>query len=303
MKSFLQLVIPGFALWFAMTAQAAEPSRVIELWPGRAPGDKGELPPEANQTKPGDRPVGGRPVVRLANVSKASISVFRPDPVKDTGTSALVFPGGGYNILAWDLEGSEACEWLNSIGVTAILLKYRVPKREGLAQHAAPLQDAQRAFGLARHRAQELKIDPKRLGVVGFSAGGHLAATLSGHTAERTYPPVDAADAMSCRPDFAIMIHPAYLTLKDEGNKLSPEVKVTTNTPPSFLIMTQDDSARVENAIYYFLALKQAKVPSEMHIYPTGGHGYGLRRTEHYVTTWTDRATDWLRSRGLLEKK
>lgn len=284
-------------------ARAVEPSQVIELWPKEVPGEKGNLPEEQNMTKPDGGKVAGKPVIRLGNVSKPTISIFRPSPEKDTGTTALVFPGGGYNILAFDLEGTEACEWLNSIGVTAILLKYRVPKREGLPQHAAPLQDAQRAFGLVRHRAAELRLDPKRLGVVGFSAGGHLAAALASSIEQRTYPKMDAADEASCRPDFSIMIHPGYLTLKDEGNKLSSEVKMTTNHPPTFLVMSQDDSARVENAIYYFLALKEAKVPSEMHIYPTGGHGYGLRRTKHYVTGWTDRATDWLRSRELLEEK
>lgn len=297
------LVLVSLVALFAGIVSAAEPSNVIELWPKEAPGEKGDLPEERNMTKPGDGLVAGKPVIRLANVSKPTISISYPLPEKDTGTTAVVFPGGGYNILAMDLEGSEACEWLNSIGVTAVLLKYRVPKRVGLEKHTAPLQDAQRALGVLRHRARELRVDPKRIGVVGFSAGGHLAAALASNVGQRTYPSVDDADAASCRPDFAILIHPGYLTLKEEGEKLAPEVVMTTNHPPTFLVMAQNDAARVENAVFYFLALKEANVPSELHIYPTGGHGYGLRRTEHYITGWTDRATDWLRSRGLLQRK
>jgi acetyl esterase/lipase len=202
-----------------------------------------------------------------------------------------------------DLEGTEVCAWLNSIGVTAVLLKYRVPKRADRERHAAPLQDAQRAFGMVRQRASELRIDPKRVGVIGFSAGGHLAAALCVGSEKRTYPTVDAADEASCRPDFAILIHPGYLTLKDRADAIAPEVQVTSNTPPTFIVMTQDDPVRVENALFYFLALKQGNVPSELHVYPTGGHGYGLRRTEHFVTTWPDRAADWLRARGLLQRQ
>jgi len=215
----------------------------------------------------------------------------------------LVCPGGGYHILAMDLEGTEVCDWLNSIGVTAVLLKYRVPKREGLERHTAPLQDAQRALGLLRSRAKEFSLDPQRIGAIGFSAGGHLIAALASSAAQRAYPLMDAADAVSCRPDFNIVIYPGYLVLKDEADKINPSVQVTTNHPPTFLAMAQDDPVRVENAVLYYLALKQAGVPSELHVYPTGGHGYGLRRSEHFVTTWPDRAADWMRSRGLLQRK
>jgi acetyl esterase/lipase len=282
---------------------AAETSTVIELWPKGAPGEKGGIGEEKDLTKPSDNLIAGKPVIRLGNVSKPTISIYRPPAGKDTGGAVLVCPGGGYHILAMDLEGTEVCEWLNSIGVTAMLLKYRVPKRAGLERHAAPLQDAQRAFGIIRHRAKQLGIDPKRIGVLGFSAGGHLAAALSASIEQRTYPAVDAADEVSCRPDFAIVIYPGYLTLKDEGDKVAPEVKVSSNSPPAFLVMAQDDPVRVENAVFYFMALKQANVPSELHVYPAGGHGYGLRRTEHFVTTWPDRAADWMRGRGLLERK
>jgi acetyl esterase/lipase len=181
-------------------------------------------------------------------------------------------------------------------------VKYRVPKRPGLDRHAPALQDAQRAFSLVRSRAGEFGIDPSRLGVLGFSAGGHLSAALSASAAQRTYPRVDAADNLSCRPDFSILIYPAYLTLKEQGDKINPETAVTSNTPPAFIAMTQDDPVRVESALFYSVALKQAGVPFELHIYPKGGHGYGLRRNENPVTAWPDRATEWMRARGLLKK-
>jgi acetyl esterase/lipase len=286
-----------------LCAQAAEPTRVIKLWPSTAPGEKGDIGEEKDTTKPTDGLVDGKRVMRIGNVSKPTLSIFRPPQDKDTGTAVLVMPGGAYRILAWDLEGTEVCDWLNSIGVTAALLKYRVPNRANLERHQPPLQDAQRALGLIRHHAREWQIDPQRIGAIGFSAGGHLAATLASSVEQRTYPPVDDADKASCRPDFGILIYPAYLADQQDHEQIRAESRVTTNHPPTFIAMTQNDPVRVENALFYYLALKQAKVPAELHVYPAGGHGYGLRRTEHLVTTWPDRVTDWMRSRGLLEKK
>jgi acetyl esterase/lipase len=175
-----------------------------------------------------------------------------------------------------------------------------VPKRAGLEKHTAALQDAQRAVGLVRSRAREFEIDPDRIGVLGFSAGGHLAAALSTSADRRVYPAIDDADATSCRPDFSLLVYPAYLTLKEQGDKINPETVVSSNTPPTFLTITQDDPVRVENVLFYSMALKQAGVPFELHVYPKGGHGYGLRRTENPVTAWPERAADWMRSRGLL---
>jgi acetyl esterase/lipase len=279
-------------------AAAPEP---LALWPKGAPGEINQFGEERDMTKPTDNQIAGRPVVRLGNVTNATLTIFPAPKDKDTGTAVVVFPGGGYHIIAYDLEGTEVCEWLNSIGVTAVLVKYRVPKRPNQPRHAAPLQDAQRAVGLVRSRAAELGLEPNRIGVLGFSAGAHLAATLAANTA-RTYPPVDAADAVSCRPDFMFLIYPGYLTLKDQGHKVAPEVAVTPNTPPTFLLMTQDDPIGVETVLHYSLALKQSGVPFELHVYPTGGHGYGLRRTENPLTAWPDRAEDWMRSRGLLRR-
>jgi len=282
---------------------ASEPAHVIELWPKGAPGEKGDIGEERDTTKPTDQMIAGKPVIRLGNVSKPTISIYRPPADKATGTAVVVCPGGGYHILAMDLEGTEVCDWLNSIGVTGVLLKYRVPKRTGLEKHTAPLQDVQRALGLVREHAKDWRLDPQRMGVLGFSAGGHLAAALSANCDERTYPAVGAADQVSCRPDFQILIYPGGLTKKEDGDKVAPEVGVTTNTPPTFIAMAEDDPVRVETTLFYTLALKNAKVPVELHIYPTGGHGYGLRRTKELVTTWPDRVEDWMRSRGLLDRK
>ena len=289
------LLLPALSL-------TAVPPTPIDLWPGTAPGETKDFGEEKDTTKPTDNLVAGKRLIRLGNVSKPTLTIYKPSKRKDTGAAVLVCPGGAYNILALDLEGTEVCEWLNSIGVTAALLKYRVPRRPGLEKHAAPLQDAQRAMSLLRHRARELVIDPQRIGVLGFSAGGHLSAALS-TTAERTYPLVDAVDQTELRPNFTVLIYPGYLTVKEDGDKVATELKITTNTPPTFIAMTQDDPVRVENAIYYMLALKQAKVPAELHIYPTGGHGYGLRRTKEVVTTWPERVAEWMRARAWLERK
>lgn len=273
----------------------------IALWPGVAPGDKGDIGPERDTTKHDSKNPSAKEIIRLGNVSKPTITVFRPAADKNTGAAVIVCPGGGYSILAYDLEGTEICQWLNSIGVTGVLLKYRVPVRAGRERYAAPLQDAQRAIGMVRSRAKEWGIDPKRIGILGFSAGGHLAAAASTNFAARTYPTVDSADSESCRPDFTILIYPAYLAADGGPTKLAPEIKVGTETPPAFIAMTQDD--HVENAIAYSLALRKEKIPVELHLYPKGGHGYGLRPSANEVSHWPERATEWLKASGFLSAK
>ncbi len=276
---------------------------VVRLWPGAAPGDEGTLGEEADTTKPSDNLIAGRPVVRIGNVSVPTITVYRAPADRNTGAAVLVCPGGYYQILAMDLEGTEVCRWLNSIGVTGVLLKYRVPRRPGQPRYAAPLQDAERAMGLVRSSAKEWSIDPQRIGVLGFSAGGHLCAALDAAPAGRSYPRVDDADDASCRPDFQLLIYPGLLVKESGSYEMGPEVAVTPKTPPTFLVMAQDDPVHVENVLAYAMALQQAKVPMELHVYPTGGHGYGLRLARDFVTTWPLRAADWLRSRGLLGQK
>ncbi len=296
------LLCLNLAFQFTGTALAAEVSAPIPLWPHGAPGEKGDLGEEKDLSKPNEGLVAGKPLIRLANVTKPTMTIYRPTPEKNTGAAVVVCPGGGYGILALDLEGTEICEWLNSFGVTGILLKYRVPKRAGLEKHTAALQDAQRAMGLVRQGAKEFGIDPQRIGILGFSAGGHLSAAASTIYEERTYEAIDAADAVSCRPDFAVLVYPAYLTIKEAQDKISPELKITAQTPPTFIVMTADDPLRLETALFYSLALQHAKVPVELHIYPTGGHGYGLRPTKETVTTWPKRVEEWMQGRELLKR-
>lgn len=290
------LMLFSLVLPVVHSAAAIEPLVTLDVWPGTAPGEKGDIGPE--QLAP-DTP--DRPVARIQNVSKPTIEVYKPEGEKDTGAAVLICPGGGYNILAYDLEGTEVAQWLNSIGVTGIVLKYRVPRREGREKHDAPLQDAQRALSLVRSKAAEWKIDPERIGILGFSAGGHLSATTATNSDRRNYEPIDAVDEVSCRPDFAVLVYPAYL-LKEKSEELSPEIRVSENTPPVFFAHADNDPHSSANSVGMYLALKKAGVSCEMHIYATGGHGFGLRPTEHACCTWPDRCGEWMKGRGLLGK-
>jgi acetyl esterase/lipase len=255
---------------------------------------------EKDLTKPQDDRVAGRRLIRLGNVSTPTLTVYAPPHRKANGAAVLVCPGGGYHILAMDLEGTEVATWLNSIGVTAVVLKYRVPVRKDRPRYEAPLQDAQRAMGIVRRHAAEWRIDPGRVGILGFSAGGHLAAVTSTRDDARSYPPVDDADREPCRPNFAVLVYPAYLTVEKEGDRVAPELSVNSNTPPTFIVQTQDDAVRMESGLFYSLALKNAKVPVEFHLFPVGGHGYGLRPTDLPVTHWPALVADWMKHRGLL---
>ncbi len=295
MKAILRLLL---ALFLATASFAAEP---IPLWPNGAPGEKGGLEPERDMSKPNHGLVAGKPVIRLGNVAEPTITVYAPPADHNTGAAVVVCPGGGYSILAIDLEGTEVCDWLNSIGVTGVLLKYRVPARAGQPRYLAPLQDAQRALSFTRQRAAEWKIDPNRIGILGFSAGGHLSAAASCRFDQRAYEAIDGADQVSCRPDFTVLIYPAYLTVQKEGDRISPELTITSNTPPTFLVQTEDDPVRPENSLYYWEALKKARVPAELHLFAQGGHGYGLRASDKAVTGWPKMAEEWLRAGGWLK--
>ena len=276
----------------------------IPVWPDIVPGEKGDIGPEADTTKPGqDGPNPDKYVVRTGHVSHPTLTVYHPPKDKDTGAVVLVCPGGGYSILALNLEGSEVCQWLTSVGVTGVLLKYRVPSRTGLEKHTAALQDAQRALSMIRYHAKEWGIDAKRVGILGFSAGGHLAAAASTNYAKRTYPEIDAADKENCRPDFTVLVYPAYLIADADQRKIASEIKVDAGTPPAFIAMTQDDPVNVENAFTYARALKDAKVAVELHVYPTGGHGYGLRPSPNMVSHWPQRAAEWMNAQGLLKPR
>ncbi len=272
----------------------------LNVWPGTAPGPSTATGAEGDTTTAKDNLIAGRPLVRLGNVSVPTLTLYRAKGASGAAPAVVVFPGGGYSILAIDLEGTEVCDWLNSIGVTCVLLKYRVPNTGPYPKSAAALQDAQRALGLVREHAQEWGIDPKRVGVLGFSAGAHLAAALSTHYDKRLYDPIDAADQQSCRPDFAVIVYPGYLALPEKGGAVNPDITPTADTPPTFIVQAEDDPVHVENAVVYFLQLKNAKVPAELHIFAKGGHGYGLRRTELPVTNWPKDVETWLHTIGVL---
>ena len=274
----------------------------IAVWPGAAPGAVANPPAEADTTTAKDNLIAGKPLIRLGNVTVPTLTVYKPKG-KSSGAAVVVFPGGGYSILAIDLEGTEVCDWLNSAGVTCLLLKYRVPGTGPYPKSPAALQDAQRAMGLAREHAAEWGIDPHRIGVLGFSAGGHLAAAISTHFDKRLYDAVDAADSQSCRPDFAVVVYPGYLALADKNFAANPDINPTADTPPTFIVQAEDDPVHVENSTVYFLQLKNAKVQAELHLYAEGGHGYGLRRTVLPVTTWPQSVETWLRTIKMLAAK
>lgn len=300
MKPLLPILLL-LALSLSDAAFSADAHPTIELWPNGAPDEAAKLPSEQDTTKETDGKIAGQRLIRLGNVSNPTIAVYPAPADKASGVAVMVCPGGGYHILAMDLEGTEVCKRLNAMGITGILLKYRVPKRPDAERYAPPLQDAQRALGLIRQHAGEWKIDPHRIGVLGFSAGGNLAAILSSQYEGRKYTKIDTADDWSCRPDFTVLIYPAYLTAENDITRLAPEITVNANTPQAFIVMAQDDPVRAENALGYAYALTKQKIACELHIYPTGGHGYGLRKTEEAVTTWPERLQDWFISRGLLK--
>ncbi len=285
-----------FFLITTLTTVMAQQKPII-LFPNGAPGETTKMI-EINDLS-GNK-TAGCPVSRITNVSEPTITLY-PAPIdNNSGTTIIVNPGGGYNILAYNLEGTEICKRFNSHGINCVLVKYRVPRREGLAKHAAPLQDLQRAIAYTRAHAKEWGIDANKIGVMGFSAGAHLSAMASNSFNQLTYPAMDANDEVSTRPDFCMLIYPAYLDGENFG--LTPEVKVTDKTPPTFLVQAQDDKSYINSSLFYYYALKEANVPSAMHLYPSGGHGYGLRNTGQLVNEWPFRAVNWLSEIGMLDK-
>jgi len=266
----------------------------MPIWPGVAPGAPTNLPPEANVTTPKDNVVAGKPAVRLGNVVTPTITLYRAKDVKNPRPAVVVFPGGGYTHLAIDIEGTEVCDWLNSTGITCVLLKYRVPNTGPYPKSPAALQDAQRTMGLVRLHAKEWGIDPDRIGVLGFSAGGYLSAAISNIYEKRIYDAIDDADKLSCRPDFSVVIYPGYLALSEQNFAPNPAIQPTANTPPTFIAQAEDDPVHVENAVVYFMQLKNAKVPAELHIFTKGGHGYGLRKTGNPSSYWPALVENWL---------
>jgi acetyl esterase/lipase len=333
MKSLIVAVSVLFAIG-GLSAQTPgwQPSpghTQVPIWPEAAPDPQPVAGPESAESSGKNFLVDGRSVVGVSNVTRPTITVYPPKE-KNTGAAVIVFPGGGYQVLAIDLEGTEVCDWLTPKGITCVLLKYRVtdagpyPKSGPYPESPMALEDAQRAVGLVRFHALEWHIDPHKIGVLGFSAGGHLSAAISTHFTKRLYPAVDAADKESCRPDFAVAIYPGHLSLSaadwdakqgakkfvvprpahaDKELGLNPEVPVTNQTPPTFLLQAEDDHVdNVDDSLAYYIALKNAGVPVEMHLYAQGGHAFGLRRTKFPITGWPELVETWLGTIGMIPK-
>jgi acetyl esterase/lipase len=271
-----------------------EPQQKVTLWPESPPLAEGP-PSEAEVTE--DARIGRR----VNRVTRPELWVYRAEQPNPAGTAVVICPGGGYNILALDLEGTEIARWFNSIGVHAFVLHYRVPRSKEHPHHLAPLHDAQRAIRTVRHHAAPWGIDPEHIGILGFSAGGNLAALAS---AAAQIPPAaeqDEVSRASGRPDFTVLVYPAYLSDSDDRPELAPLFQVTGETPPAIMIHTGDDPISVTGSLAYYLALRNHKVPAALRVYPRGGHGYGLRPSEHDVSHWPGQVAQWMRSEGLLE--
>jgi acetyl esterase/lipase len=290
---------------FVTTAAFAAEPLVVDLWPGKTPGDVGIKGQEASRIH--KSPLVG-PTRLITNVTRPTLTIYPPPRDKNTGTAMVICPGGGYWDLYWELEGEEVAAWLNSLGMTGIILKYRCPRRPGDVRGEPPLGpqlDAQRAVRLVRSRAAEWGIDPKRIGMVGFSAGGHLALATATGFAKRLYEPIDAVDEVSCRPDFAVLCYSGYLKAKDK-DEIWPGLQIPANTPPILLAHASDDKesyggSNAENSAFMYVALKRAGIPAELHIYATGDHDFGVRQNEKLPSSWTHLCVNWLRSQGLLK--
>ncbi len=327
---WLVFIVGG--LWAQTAEWQPSPGHTqIAIWPGNAPDAQPASGTEQMGTDTKDL-LAGQPWVYIDNVSKPTMTVYSPQG-KNTGVAVVVFPGGGYQGLAIDLEGTEVCDWLTSKGITCVLLKYRVPPDAGYPKPAYPksgpypetpiaLEDAQRTIGLVRLHAAEWGFDPHKIGVLGFSAGGHLVAAISTHYAKRLYPAIDAADEESCRPDFAAALYPGHLSLSaaewdaaqartkfgvphaasaDKELTLNPAIPVTRATPSTFLLQAEDDHVdNVDDALSYYIALKNAGVQVEMHLFAHGGHAFGLRQTTQPITAWPIFVETWLRTIGMI---
>jgi acetyl esterase/lipase len=301
----------------------------IPIWPGAAPDPQPVAGPESMDIDPTFR-VAGRTAIGVTNVTRPTMTVYSPQG-KNTASAVVVFPGGGYQELAIDLEGTEVCDWLTPKGITCVLLKYRVtdvgpyPKSGPYPESPMALEDAQRTVGLVRLHAADWHIDPHKIGVLGFSAGGHLVVAMSTEFGRRIYPPVDAADHVSCRPDFAVAIYPGHLSrsaaewdakrgvkpfalpppdrlsMADKNLGLNPEIHTGPRTPPTFLLQAQDDNEDSPyDSLSYYIALTKAGIPAEMHLYAQGKHAFGLRHTKFAITDWPTLVDRWLMSIGII---
>lgn len=282
----------------------------IPIWPGAIPDARPMTGPEDVQSAGTKSLVAGKSWLAVERVSQPTMTVYSPKG-KNTGVAIIVFPGGGYEILAIDLEGTEVCDWLVTKGITCVLLKYRVPAPRSAPywgaypQSPMALEDAQRTIGLVRLHAAEWHINPHKIGVLGFSAGGHLVAATSVHFEKRLYPAIDAADQQSCRPDFAVALYPGHLAMKEGTLELNPDIAthITAQTPPTFLLQNENDNVdSIWDSLAYYAGLIKAGVPVEFHTYAEGGHAFGLRRTRYPATAWPQLVETWLRTIGMISE-
>lgn len=301
MRRVASVIVLLGGLCATSTTLGADPV-VVELWPGKTPGDVGIQGQENTRTITSKLLDG--PTKLITNVTRPSITIYQPAKDKNTGTAMIICPGGGYHDLFWELEGEEVAAWLNGQGMTGIILKYRCPRRPGDVKGEpplGPLLDAQRAVSLVRSRAAEWGINPNRIGMVGFSAGGHLVIATATSFEKRAYEPIDAIDKASCRPDFGVPVYSGYLKSK-EKDEIAAGISVPANTPPIFLAHSNDDSiSNAEHSAFMYLALKRAGVPAELHVYATGEHDFGVRQNEKLPSSWTRLCVSWLKNQKLLE--
>ncbi len=301
MKSELhRLAVLAACFLFSLMNVVAGERDEIQIWPGELPAGSVQLDEERIATLKSELTEE-----RIKFVDRATLTFYPAPPETANGCAVVVCPGGAYNILAWPKEGLEVAEWFNSIGVTAFVLKYRVPRRIPDKIHWEPMQDVQRAIRVVRRGAEKWKIDPDRIGTLGFSAGGHLTVMSGVQFNTKCYDRVDDADDLSCRPDFICPIYAAYLGDEYDDKQvaqLGSLVTVTKETPPTFMAVTWDDAMRGAQSALLFARLREHGVPAELHAYSKGGHGYGIRPSENPVSTWNQHLHAWLETSGFLEK-
>jgi acetyl esterase/lipase len=288
---FMTMLLTHLLVLLALLSSEARDRPVLDLWPTGLPSGSQPVPPDRAKALQAQSDSE-----HIRYVDQPTLTLYRAPADKATGRAVVVCPGGGYNVLAWTKEGVEIAEWFNSIGVTAAVLKYRVPRRDAARIHIEPLQDAQRALRLLRHHAADWGIEANKIGILGFSAGGHLAVMAGTHWDKPAYLAQDAIDALSCRPDFMCPIYAAYLDdgYKDDAARLGELVRVSEETPPTFMAVTTDDRMRGAQAALLFVELRKHNVPAELHVYAEGGHGYGIRPSDLPVCSWHLRLGDWL---------
>ncbi len=291
--------------------QSSPGHQQIPIWPeGKMP-DALSAPKQEYITTITHPLIAGKPFKEVWDVTQPTMTIYTPK-TKNTGAAIVVFPGGGFHALAIDLEGMEICHWLTSKGITCVLLKYRVPNSgpnwdtgcncEVQPKAPAALEDAQRTMGLLRFNAAKWHINPHKIGVMGFSAGGFMVADISTHYNERAYTPIDEIDKESCRPDFAVALYPGHMRLHDVEFSLNPDIIFTKETPPTFIVQAEDDPQdSIQNSILYYTGLTNANVPVEMHLYAQGGHGFGVRKTDSAITEWPRLMERWLKTIGVVE--